>query len=58
VHLHPFYRQNFGTKEGIAPRAEQAAKEILTLPLFPLMTDADADDVIAAMDKVLKAYLL
>ncbi|WP_044347024.1 UDP-4-amino-4,6-dideoxy-N-acetyl-beta-L-altrosamine transaminase [Dethiosulfatarculus sandiegensis] len=58
VHMHPFYRQNFGTKEGTAPRAEQAAKEILTLPLFPLMSDADADDVVMAMDKVLKAYLL
>jgi perosamine synthetase len=52
VHLHPFYRERFGTGRGLCPAAEEAADRLLTLPLFPQMTDADIADVIAAMAKV------
>ena len=56
VHLHPFYRDRFGTGPGLCPVAERAYSEILTLPLFPAMTDDDAADVVAACRKVLEAY--
>ncbi|HEY7545694.1 MAG TPA: UDP-4-amino-4,6-dideoxy-N-acetyl-beta-L-altrosamine transaminase [Blastocatellia bacterium] len=56
VHLHPFYRERFGTKPGICPAAEAAYEQIISLPIFPMMTDADADDVIAAVRKVVEAY--
>ena len=39
VHLHPFYRQKFGTKRGLCPAAEAAYERILSLPLFPGMTE-------------------
>jgi perosamine synthetase len=42
VHLHPFYRERFGTGEGLCPVAESAYAEILSLPLFPQMRDEDA----------------
>lgn len=58
VHLHPFYRQQFGTAAGDCPAAERAYQEILSLPLFPAMTDADCDDVIEAVGKVTRAYAL
>lgn len=56
VHLHPFYQQRFGTQPGDCPVAEQAYEEILSLPMFPAMSDADCDDVIAALGKVTAAY--
>ena len=28
VHLHPFYRENFGTREGLCPVAENAYREM------------------------------
>ena len=58
VHLHPFYRRTFGTAPGLAPAAEAAYERLITLPLFPRMTDADVADVITAVDKVLRAYSL
>jgi perosamine synthetase len=53
VHLHPFYRTHLGTGPGLCPVAEQAAEQILTLPIFPRMSDADVEDVIAAVLAVL-----
>jgi perosamine synthetase len=52
VHLHPFYRQQFGTGPGLCPKAEAAFGEILTLPLFATMTERDVDDVCRALRKV------
>jgi perosamine synthetase len=49
VHLHPFYRQRFGTGPGLCPVAEAAYERILSLPLFPAMTERDVDDVVAAL---------
>jgi len=56
VHLHPFYRERFGTQPGLAPNAEATYEHIITLPLFPAMTKQDVEDVIVAVDKVLRAY--
>jgi perosamine synthetase len=56
VHLHSYYRERFGTGPGLCPRAENAYEEILSLPIFPGMTDADVSDVIEAMYKVLTSY--
>ena len=49
MHLHPFYRERFGTKEGLCPVAEAAYRQILSLPMFPAMTDEDVDIVISAV---------
>lgn len=58
VHLHPFYRQRFGTGPGLCPTAEAAYQEILSLPIFPRMSEADVSDVITAVHKVVEAYRL
>jgi perosamine synthetase len=55
VYLHPYYAQ-LGYAPGLCKNSEQAAAEILTLPLFPRMSEGDADDVIAAVRKVGEAY--
>jgi perosamine synthetase len=54
VHLHPYYQKQFGTHRGMCPAAEVAADRLLSLPLFPRMTDQDVSDVIAAVQKVIK----
>jgi perosamine synthetase len=56
VHLHPYYRRRFGTGPGLCPKAEAAYETILSLPMFPAMTDADAEDVVQALWKVVNAY--
>jgi perosamine synthetase len=56
VYWHPYY-QGLGYRKGLCPRAEWAFERLLTLPLFPAMTDQDADDVLAAVRKVLGHYL-
>jgi len=53
VHLHPFYRNRFHTRPGLCPVAEKAYEEIISLPLFPGMSDADVSTVVDAVRKVL-----
>jgi perosamine synthetase len=57
VYFHPFY-QRLGYLRGLAPNAEQAYDQIISLPIFPQMTDADVDDVISAVVKVVEHYRL
>jgi UDP-4-amino-4,6-dideoxy-N-acetyl-beta-L-altrosamine transaminase len=54
VHLHPYYRERLGTKPGQCPAAEAAFERLITLPLFPGMSDGDVADVIAAVEKVIR----
>jgi perosamine synthetase len=54
VHLHPFYRNRFHAMPGMCPVAEKAYEEIISLPLFPGMSDTDAATVIEAFEKALK----
>lgn len=46
VHLHPFYRKKFHTGPGLCPVAETAYEQIISLPMFPGMTDDDVERVI------------
>jgi perosamine synthetase len=55
VHLHPFYRGKFHTGTGLCPVAEAAYKQIISLPIFPCMTDIDVENVIVAVLEVLEA---
>jgi perosamine synthetase len=52
VHLHPFYQHRFDTGPGLCPVAEAAYEQIISLPIFPRMTDSDVNDVIQAVSKV------
>jgi perosamine synthetase len=55
VHLHPYYRQRFGTGPGLCPAAEAAYESVLSLPMFPAMSDADVDRVVNSLRKLLEA---
>lgn len=56
VHLSPYYRERMGFRPGDFPAAETVSDRILSLPLFPRMTDGDADDVIHAVKKVARLH--
>ncbi len=49
VHLYPYYRDHFGFHRGDFPNSESISDRIVSLPLFPMMTDADQERVIVAM---------
>lgn len=55
VYLHPYYR-GLGYHKGLCPNAEKLYESIITLPLFPNMTDQDVIDVIDAVKKVINYY--
>ncbi|HWO75378.1 MAG TPA: UDP-4-amino-4,6-dideoxy-N-acetyl-beta-L-altrosamine transaminase [Bacillus sp. (in: firmicutes)] len=55
AYYHPFY-QMLDYQKGLCPNAEKLYEEIITLPLFPLMTEADIQDVIEAVKKVITHY--
>lgn len=55
VYLHPYYR-SLGYEKGLCPIAESLYEGIISLPLFPAMTDEDAEDVIHAVGKVINVY--
>ncbi len=55
VHLHPFYRQRFGTGEGLCPVAEAAYGEILSLPIYPDLTEVDQLRIVEAIRRAVEA---
>ncbi len=55
VYWFPYYK-NLGYKNGLCPNAEKIYRGILSIPLYPRMTDQDVEDVIHAVTKVIKNY--
>ena len=49
LHLQPCYRE-LGYESGALPVAEEAARTVLSLPMFPELTDAEIDHVIATVN--------
>jgi perosamine synthetase len=55
AYWHPYY-QRLGYPKGLCPVAERAFERLLSLPMFPAMTDEDVDDVVRATHKVVNHY--
>jgi UDP-4-amino-4,6-dideoxy-N-acetyl-beta-L-altrosamine transaminase len=53
VHLQPYYQRRYGRRT--LPGAEAYYARCLSLPLFPAMTDADADRVVQTLNDVVGA---
>jgi len=53
LHLHSFYRQNFGYQRGDFPNAEYISDRTISLPMSPKLTDEDVADVIKAVKKII-----
>ncbi|MCU0610668.1 MAG: DegT/DnrJ/EryC1/StrS family aminotransferase [Candidatus Eisenbacteria bacterium] len=56
VHLHPYYREEFGYHPGDFPVAERLYSQVISLPMFPQMTENDVADVLAAISRILEKY--
>ena len=56
LHLHPYYRQQYGYSEGIFPKAESLWLRQISLPIYPSMTDEEIDYVIEAVEEVSKRF--
>ncbi len=55
VYWFPYY-QHSGYEKGICPKAEEIYKGIMSIPLYPKMSDQDVEDVIHAVKKVVENY--
>ena len=55
VHLMSFYRNNYGCKEGDLPLTEKYFDSIVSLPLYPKMTDRDVKDVIDVVTSIINS---
>ncbi len=53
LHLHEYYRETLGMKPEDFPEATAASSRILSLPLYPGLTDKNVHAVVAALKKVL-----
>ncbi|MBQ3924441.1 MAG: UDP-4-amino-4,6-dideoxy-N-acetyl-beta-L-altrosamine transaminase [Firmicutes bacterium] len=51
VHLHPYYRKNFGFKEGDFPEAEKFYSREISIPMYHSMTEEEQMYVIDALKK-------
>jgi len=56
IHLHPYYRDKYGYKPDDFPVAYREYQCIISLPLYPRMSDRDVEDVIEAVIDVVKRY--
>ena len=55
VYWFPYYRSK-GYEKGLCPIAEDVYSGIMSIPLYPKMEDADVDDTIHAVRKVVENY--
>lgn len=55
VYWFPFYKR-LGFEKGLCPVTEEVYKGILSIPLYPMLTDQDTDDVIHAVTKIATYY--
>jgi dTDP-4-amino-4,6-dideoxygalactose transaminase len=56
LHLHPFYRDTFGYQPADYPQATAVFERIVSLPIYPKMTDNDVCRVTGAVTKLVEEY--
>ena len=49
VHLHSFYASTYGHRRGDFPEAERAGDSLLSLPLYPGLSESDVSRVVEAL---------
>jgi dTDP-4-amino-4,6-dideoxygalactose transaminase len=56
LHLHPYYREKFGYKPGDFPSASAVFQRIISLPIYPGMTETDVERVIDGVRDIARKY--
>lgn len=54
--LHEYFRETLGLDPAAFPVATDASHRTLSLPLYPGMSDADQDDVVEALVRIVRFY--
>ena len=54
LHLHPYYRGNFGYEPADFPQASAAFDRIVSLPIYTKMTEIDVENVVKAVKKIVE----
>jgi dTDP-4-amino-4,6-dideoxygalactose transaminase len=56
LHVHPYYRETYGYRPEDLPTAASLYPEIISLPLYPDLTEADADHVCATVRDLVRRH--
>jgi dTDP-4-amino-4,6-dideoxygalactose transaminase len=54
LHRHPYYRGRYGYRPEDFPETERIYKGLLSLPLYPAMTEDDVQDVVQAVQETFR----
>ena len=55
VYYHSYY-EKLGYRRGLCPNAEKYYEEVMSIPLYPSLTDEEVEDVVKAVKKVVAYY--
>ena len=53
LHLHSYYRSTYKYRPQDFPNASDAYERLVSLPIYPAMTDRDAHDVVSAINDII-----
>lgn len=56
LHIHPYYKERYGYKPEDFPVAYETYQRIISLPIYPKMSDADVERVISAVTRLAKRF--
>jgi dTDP-4-amino-4,6-dideoxygalactose transaminase len=54
LHQHPFYRNTYGYQQQDFPNASSAYERLVSLPIYPSMTENDAADVVTVAREIIR----
>lgn len=57
LHMHPYYRETYGYRSSDLPNAAALYPELITLPLFPDLTEAEAEFVCDMVKEIIARNL-
>jgi dTDP-4-amino-4,6-dideoxygalactose transaminase len=57
LHLHPYYRDTYRYRPEDFPNASGSYERLVSLPIFPAMTDRDAGEVVSAVSDIVTRNL-
>jgi dTDP-4-amino-4,6-dideoxygalactose transaminase len=56
LHIHPYYRDTLGYRADDFPNAQAAFARLVSLPIYPGMTESDVQNVIEAVRKIVRRF--
>jgi dTDP-4-amino-4,6-dideoxygalactose transaminase len=56
LHLQPYYRERYQHERDDFPVTAAEFDRLISLPIYPRMSDADVDDVVAAVHDVVRTH--